>query len=291
MMARFARVGLDRLDHRLQRLAAHLDTAGKPRAVTSGEDGAAAGDVAGAGANGASVEEAPSSAAGPLGGSPPYARGDGGPATPGTDDAALPGADAPTIALAAVAAPRIVAAAHEAMERPIPAEVGTPAAAEALHEVRIAAKKLRYLLEIVAPDLGDAGARLVKRLKGLQDHLGDFHDDTVLDETLSRAIARAADRGRRRMASELRRFRALRRRALVRDERAVRAALGALRERGFAAEIADALIAAGVPAARLQASDAASGRRSDRCEQTAVAIPDAPRRRNLRRARPAERGS
>ena len=90
----------------------------------------------------------------------------------------------------------------------------------------------RYQLEIVVPYLGSGGEDAVKRLRAMQDKLGDFHDDTVLDDTLrAAAIGRASERDRPLLASELRAFRKARRRALLRDERAVRAAIVKLRGR------------------------------------------------------------
>jgi CHAD domain-containing protein/CYTH domain-containing protein len=49
---------------------------------------------------------------------------------------------------------------------------------EALHEARIAAKRLRYLLEPFTDEMPDA-AWAVKRLKRLQDTLGEMHDAHV----------------------------------------------------------------------------------------------------------------
>ena len=52
--------------------------------------------------------------------------------------------------------------------------------AEALHELRIECKKLRYLLEAFAPLFaGKSAARLIRSLKRLQDNLGDFNDYEV----------------------------------------------------------------------------------------------------------------
>lgn len=50
---------------------------------------------------------------------------------------------------------------------------------ERAHRARIAAKRLRYLIEPFAGELGGA-PELVKRLKRLQDALGDMHDADVL---------------------------------------------------------------------------------------------------------------
>lgn len=64
-----------------------------------------------------------------------------------------------------------------------------------LHDMRIAAKRLRYVLEVTAPCFGPDARRAIKRMRELQDLLGDIHD---CDETLPRIEAelehaRAAD--------------------------------------------------------------------------------------------------
>ena len=60
-----------------------------------------------------------------------------------------------------------------------------PSQVKALHDLRIAAKRLRYLLELTGPPPA------LKQLKGLQDLLGDIHDcDVQLPQV--RALAREA---------------------------------------------------------------------------------------------------
>jgi hypothetical protein len=59
-----------------------------------------------------------------------------------------------------------------------------PAEAKAQHDMRIAAKRLRYLLELVAPALGEPAADGAKAAKRLQTVLGEIHDcDEMLDRT------------------------------------------------------------------------------------------------------------
>ncbi|HYU34451.1 MAG TPA: CHAD domain-containing protein, partial [Thermoanaerobaculia bacterium] len=59
------------------------------------------------------------------------------------------------------------------------------------HQARISAKRVRYLLEPLLDELPPA-APLVKRLKGLQDLLGELHDAHVLETELHDATLRAA---------------------------------------------------------------------------------------------------
>jgi len=208
MMARFAKVDLDRLDGRLKRLASQLERSALATSKASAPDASPATETNGAAPGG-------------------------------------PRHDGPLGELLAEVAPTLVEEARQVSEPTIPETVGTRQSAEALHVVRIAAKKLRYALEILAPHLGDPGSEAVRRLKALQDKLGDFHDDTVLDETLHAAVVRATERGRPLLAAELKRLRAARRRALTRDERAVRGAIARLHEHGFVELVEGAIAATG----------------------------------------------
>ncbi|HEX8745036.1 MAG TPA: CHAD domain-containing protein [Thermoleophilaceae bacterium] len=54
--------------------------------------------------------------------------------------------------------------------------VHDPDAVEELHDMRIAAKRLRYVLEMSEPVLGPPAAKGAKQAKKLQDILGDIHD-------------------------------------------------------------------------------------------------------------------
>jgi CHAD domain-containing protein/CYTH domain-containing protein len=60
---------------------------------------------------------------------------------------------------------------------------------EEAHEARITAKRLRYLVEPFAEDI-EGGADAVKRIKKLQDVLGDMHDADVL---LARVVEEMED--------------------------------------------------------------------------------------------------
>ncbi|OYV66609.1 MAG: hypothetical protein B7Z74_10815, partial [Deltaproteobacteria bacterium 21-66-5] len=74
----------------------------------------------------------------------------------------------------------------------------------AAHRARIAGKRLRYLLE---PLRGDRGvARVVARLRTLQDRLGEFHDaqllrDRLVAEGAPGIAARAEQEGARAFAA------------------------------------------------------------------------------------------
>lgn len=57
-----------------------------------------------------------------------------------------------------------------------------PGAGAAQHEMRIAAKRLRYVLEIVGPCLGEEAKAARDAAKELQSVLGDLHDcELMLD--------------------------------------------------------------------------------------------------------------
>jgi CHAD domain-containing protein len=55
-------------------------------------------------------------------------------------------------------------------------EALAPEASEAQHNMRIAAKRLRYVLEIFAPCLGEEAEVARRAAKRLQSVLGDLHD-------------------------------------------------------------------------------------------------------------------
>ncbi len=55
-----------------------------------------------------------------------------------------------------------------------------PEAVEELHDTRIAAKRLRYVLELAGPALGRPAADGARVARGLQDLLGDVHDCDVM---------------------------------------------------------------------------------------------------------------
>ena len=58
-------------------------------------------------------------------------------------------------------------------------QAGDPTEVEALHDMRIAAKRLRYVLEITGPCFGPYAATAIRVVKELQDLLGEIHDCDV----------------------------------------------------------------------------------------------------------------
>ena len=65
-----------------------------------------------------------------------------------------------------------------------------PRNVEDLHDMRIAAKRLRYVLELTTPVFGEPAAEAAKRAKKLQDLLGEIHDCDVMVPRVERHIER-----------------------------------------------------------------------------------------------------
>ena len=76
-------------------------------------------------------------------------------------------------------AARIVRTRLEELRSLAPAAL-EPSAATAQHDMRIAAKRLRYVLEIVEPCFGPAAVAARRAAKQLQAVLGDIHDCDVM---------------------------------------------------------------------------------------------------------------
>jgi CHAD domain-containing protein len=88
--------------------------------------------------------------------------------------------------------------------------VHDPEAIEELHDMRIAAKRLRYVLEMSEPVLGPPAAKGAKQAKKLQDVLGEIHDCDEHLPLVERHLARlreedaaAVQRSAKRNASDL----------------------------------------------------------------------------------------
>jgi CHAD domain-containing protein len=60
----------------------------------------------------------------------------------------------------------------------------------ALHAVRIGAKKVRYLVEVIHELHVPGSDRALSYLRHLQQHLGDWHDLQVLEEVMLEMVAR-----------------------------------------------------------------------------------------------------
>jgi len=68
-----------------------------------------------------------------------------------------------------------------------------PANITELHDMRIAAKRLRYTLELFAPTLDlKAGKKLLKTTEAIQEQLGAIHDCDMLIPQLEETLAREA---------------------------------------------------------------------------------------------------
>jgi hypothetical protein len=65
-----------------------------------------------------------------------------------------------------------------------------PAEVRRLHDMRIAAKRLRYLLELAEPLFGAEAKRAAKVVKDLQDLLGEIHDCDELMPLVDDHVAR-----------------------------------------------------------------------------------------------------
>ncbi len=63
----------------------------------------------------------------------------------------------------------------------------------ALHDMRIAAKRLRYVLEVTGSLFGPYAAEASKRTKALQDLLGEIHDCDVLVPRLEALVQELRD--------------------------------------------------------------------------------------------------
>ncbi|MFE7646095.1 CYTH and CHAD domain-containing protein [Streptomyces phaeoluteigriseus] len=90
--------------------------------------------------------------------------------------------------------PRALLKEHDRLAHRVERALRTPAGPErdaAFHEARKGAKRVRYAAEAARPALGGAAKRLAKRVKAVQEALGDHHDSVVARETLRRQAVAA----------------------------------------------------------------------------------------------------
>jgi len=73
-----------------------------------------------------------------------------------------------------------------------------PDASSSQHHMRIAAKRLRYLLELFAACLGEEAEEASRAAKGLQTVLGDLHDCDLMLPRVEKIDSVAADTRKRR---------------------------------------------------------------------------------------------
>jgi CHAD domain-containing protein len=71
-------------------------------------------------------------------------------------------------------------------------EALAPDAGAAQHDLRIAAKRLRYVLEVVGPCIGDEAKHARDAAKQLQSVLGDLHDCDLMLPKVERIPSAAA---------------------------------------------------------------------------------------------------
>ena len=89
----------------------------------------------------------------------------------------------------------IAARVHELLEWEQSAR--DPARVNELHRMRIAAKRLRYTLELFEPAVGKSLSEAIEAMKEVQELLGAIHDLDVLTPRLVQALRRALRPGRR----------------------------------------------------------------------------------------------
>jgi Uncharacterized conserved protein len=77
--------------------------------------------------------------------------------------------------------------------------VRDPARIADLHNMRIAAKRLRYTLEIFAPVLSAEAEDLLKTVEAIQERLGAIHDIDVLADLLEKTLEKETEREKRRL--------------------------------------------------------------------------------------------
>lgn len=72
-----------------------------------------------------------------------------------------------------------------------------------LHDLRIAAKRLRYTLELFRSVFGEQGERQIERVRTIQEILGRLHDTDVRIMVIQDELARLAEEQNRQLAQAL----------------------------------------------------------------------------------------
>ena len=98
---------------------------------------------------------------------------------PGAGAAAPADTEAPPPDRVRQAMPALVVSAHAAVRAYEDRVTGADTPLPRFHQLRIAAKRLRYTLEFFQEVLPAGATRLIGRLEALQDHLGDLQDAVV----------------------------------------------------------------------------------------------------------------
>ena len=78
-----------------------------------------------------------------------------------------------------------------------------PELSEALHDLRISAKRLRYTLELFRPQFGKAGERQIERVKAIQEILGTLHDHDVRIDLIGDELSRLMNEQSRKTRSDI----------------------------------------------------------------------------------------
>jgi len=74
---------------------------------------------------------------------------------------------------------------------------------ELLHELRIAAKRLRYTLELFRDVFGKSGETQIERVKEIQEYLGEIHDCDVRIDLIEDELAELASRQIRELSARM----------------------------------------------------------------------------------------
>jgi CHAD domain-containing protein len=98
--------------------------------------------------------------------------------------------DAPPVATSELSLEQVARREHRRLERQVKA-LGVAPSNDALHRVRIQAKRLRYAMELSSQLLGKDGRKVVSAAKKFQDVAGAHQDAVVAEEHIRSAVRRA----------------------------------------------------------------------------------------------------